>query len=122
MTDTTSQHSSPDGFHIQHAEYLGDDAVSNPRVSKLLAELRQHRRSHPLIGATLSISELEALPGGSIVVDLVVDPDGDAMQKCGTGIFPWYMAGQDADETSYSARELEDATLLYIPESKVWGA
>ena len=69
---------------------------------------------HPAIGATLSTSELEALPGGSIVVD----PDGDAMQKCGTGDFPWYMAGQDAHETSYSAHELEDATLLYVPESK----
>ena len=75
-------------------------------------------RNHPAIGATLSISELEALPGGSIVVD----PDGDAMQKCGTGVFPWYMAGTDADETSYSAHELEGSTLLYIPESKVWGA
>ena len=72
----------------------------------------------PAIGATLTISDLEALPGGSVVVD----PDGDAMQKCGTGEFPWYMAGSDADETSFSAPELEDATLLYIPESKVWGA
>ena len=71
-------------------------------------------RKHPAIGATLSISELEALPGDSIVVDL----DGDAMQKCGTGDFPWYMAGMDADKTSFSAPELEDATLLYIPESK----
>ena len=71
-------------------------------------------RKHPPIGATLSISDLEALPGGSIVVD----PDGDAMQKCGTGDFPWYMAGLDANETSFSAPELEDATLLYVPESK----
>ena len=75
-------------------------------------------RKHPAIGATLSVSELEALPGGSVVVD----PDGDAMQKCGTGVFPWYMAGVDAHETSYSAHELEGATLLYIPESKAWGA
>ena len=73
---------------------------------------------HPAIGATLSISELEALPGGSIVVD----PDGDAMQKCGMGDFPWYMAGFDASETSFSAPELEGSTLLYIPESKAWGA
>ena len=71
-------------------------------------------RKHPAIGATLTTSDLEALPGGSIVVD----PDGDAMQKCGTGDFPWYMAGTDADETSYSAHELEDATLLWIPETK----
>ena len=71
-------------------------------------------RKHPAIGATLSISELEALPGGSIVVDL----DGDAMQKCGMGDFPWYMAGLDASETSFSAPELEDATLLYAPEPK----
>ena len=69
---------------------------------------------HPAIGATLTTSELEALPGGSVVVD----PDGDAMQKCGTGECPWYMAGQDADENSYSAPELEDATLLWIPEAK----
>ena len=69
---------------------------------------------HPAIGATLSIAELEALPGGSIVVD----PDGDAMQKCGMGDFPWYMAGLDASETSFSAPELENATLLYVPESK----
>ena len=69
---------------------------------------------HPAIGATLSTSELEALPGGSIVVD----PDGDAMQKCGTGDFPWYMAGLDASETSFSAPELADSTLLYVPESK----
>lgn len=69
---------------------------------------------HPPIGATLSISELEALPGGSVVVD----PDGDAMQKCGMGDSPWYMAGFDASETSFSAHELEDATLLYVPESK----
>ena len=71
-------------------------------------------RKHPAIGATLSISELEALPGGSIVVD----PDGDAMQKCGMGDSPWYMAGFGAHETSFSAPELEDATLLYVPESK----
>ena len=69
---------------------------------------------HPAIGATLTTSELEALPGGSIVVDL----DGDAMQKCGMGDFPWYMAGFDASETSFSTPELEDATLLYVPESK----
>ena len=73
---------------------------------------------HPAIGATLTISELEALPGGSIVVD----HDGDAMQKCGMGDFPWYMAGFDASETSFSVHELEGATLLYVPESKVWGA
>ena len=66
------------------------------------------------IGATLTTSELEALPGGSVVVD----PDGDAMQKSGTGDFPWYMAGLDANETSFSAPELEGATLLYVPESK----
>ena len=71
-------------------------------------------RKHPAIGATLSISDLEALPGDSIVVD----PDGDAMQKCDMGDFPWSMAGLDASETSFSAPELEDATLLYIPESK----
>ena len=71
-------------------------------------------RKHPAIGATLTTSELEALPGGSIVVD----PDGDAMQKCGTGDFPWYMAGLDASETSFSAPELEHATLLYVLESK----
>ena len=71
-------------------------------------------RKHPAIGATLFTSELEALPGGSIVVD----PDGDAMQKSGTGDFPWYMAGLDAHETSFSAPELEGATLLYVPESK----
>ena len=71
-------------------------------------------RKHPAIGATLTISELEALPGGSIVVD----PDGDAMQKSGTGDFPWYMAGMDAGETSFSAPELEDATLLWSPETK----
>ena len=75
-------------------------------------------RKHPAIGATLTISELEALPGGSIVVD----PDGDAMQKCGMGDLPWYMAGMDASETSFSAPELEGSTLLYIPESKAWGA
>ena len=62
------------------------------------------------IGQELTISELEALPGGSIVVDL----DGDAMQKSDT----WYMAGMGAHETSFSAPELEGATLLYIPESK----
>ena len=66
------------------------------------------------IGQELTVSDLEALPGGSIVVD----PDGDAMQKFGMGVFPWYMAGLDADETSFSAPELEDATLLYVPESK----
>ena len=66
------------------------------------------------IGATLFTSELEALPGGSIVVD----PDGDAMQKSGMGDFPWYMAGMDAHETSFSAPELEGATLIYVPESK----
>ena len=66
------------------------------------------------IGQELTISELDALPGGSIVVD----PDGDAMQKCGMGDFPWYMAGVDAHETSFSAPELQDATLLYVPESK----
>ena len=71
-------------------------------------------RKHPAIGATLSVSELEALPGGSVVVD----PDGDAMQKCGMGDFPWYMAGLDASETSFSVHELEDATLLWIPETK----
>lgn len=69
---------------------------------------------HPAIGATLTISELETLPGGSVVVD----PDGDAMQKSGTGVFPWYMAGLDASETSFSAPELEGSTLLYVPESK----
>ena len=71
-------------------------------------------RKHPAIGATLTTSDLEALPGGSIVVD----PDGDAMQKCGTGDFPWYMAGLGAHETRFSAPELEDATLLWIPETK----
>ena len=71
-------------------------------------------RKHPAVGATLPISELEALPGGSIVVD----PDGDAMQKGGMGDFPWYMVGLDASETSFSAPELEGSTLLYIPESK----
>ena len=71
-------------------------------------------RKHPAIGATLATSELEALPGGSIVVD----PDGDAMQKSDTGVSPWYMAGLGAHETSFSAPELEGATLLYIPESK----
>ena len=73
---------------------------------------------HPPIGATLSISELEALPGGSVVVD----PDGDAMQKCGMGDSPWCMAGLGAHETSFSAPELEDATLLWIPETKGQGA
>ena len=68
----------------------------------------------PAIGATLFISELEALPGGSVVVD----PEGDAMQKCGTGDFPWCMAGMDAYKTSFSAHELEESTLLYVPESK----
>ena len=73
---------------------------------------------HPPIGATLTISELEALPGGSVVVD----PDGDAMQKCGMGDSPWCMAGLGAHETSFSAPELEDATLLWIPETKGQGA
>lgn len=71
-------------------------------------------RKHPSIGATLSISELEALPGGSVVIDT----DKDAMQKSGTGVFPWYMAGREADEANFSAPELEGATLLYVPESK----
>ena len=75
-------------------------------------------RKHPAIGATLSTSDLEALPGGSVVVD----PDVDAMQKCGMGDFPWYMVGLDASETSFSAPELEGSTLLYIPEPKTWGA
>ena len=69
---------------------------------------------HPPIGATLSISDPEALPGGSVVVD----SDGDAMQKCGMGVFPWYMAGLDASETSFSAPEPEGSTLLWIPETK----
>ena len=73
---------------------------------------------HPAIGATLTTSELEALPGGSVVLD----PDGDAMQKCGMGDFPWYMAGFDASETSFSTPELEGATLLWIPEAKGQGA
>ena len=115
MTDTTSQHSSPDGFHIQLAEYLGDDAVSDPRVSKLLAELRQHRHSHPPIGATLTTSELEALPGGSIVVD----PDGDAMQKGEPGIGgggDWHGAG--FHHVTFNERDLRGSALLWIPEAK----
>ena len=70
------------------------------------------------IGQELTISELEALPGGSIVVDL----DGDAMQKSDTGVSPWYMAGLDAHETSFSAPELADATLLYVTKSKEYSA
>lgn len=73
----------------------------------------------PAIGATLTGAELEALPKFSIVVD----EDGDAMQKRTPDGKPssptlWAMAGMDTDYCHFDDPELEGSTLLWIPETK----